>query len=1107
MFATLVSPSLVAHAAAAPANQAVTTFKYDNGHTGQDANETLLTTNNVASATFGKKMSYPVDGQVYAQPLYLPGLTINGSVHNVVFVTTEHDSVYAFDADATSASAPLWQTSFLSSGVTTVPSSAVSCNDTQPEIGITGTPVIDSSTNTMYVVVYTYENNAPVYRLHALDVTTGQDKAPAIVLQSSLAGTGSGAVNGTITFNPLKERQRAGLILANGQIYIAFASFCDDGPYHGWVFGYTYSNSQFQQSAVYNDSLDGSGGGYWGSGGAISVDSSGNLYLLSGNGTFDYNTGGNSLGNAFVKLNAQLQVQDYFAPFNQYCLNLADTDLGSGSALILPGLNELVSGGKEGRFYVLNTNDLGKYTVDANLGTNCTSSEHLRTDVDRVLQEFAPGTVGGIYQAPSYWNGSSGQYVYIGGSGTVTKAFQVQSNGLLSTSATSQTPESFGFTGGDPIISSNGTSNGILWLIDPGAILRAYDATNLSKELYNSNQIASRDALGTYVKFGVPTVANGEVFVGTTNALVIYGLNPPAAPTPTPGGTSTPTTGVPYTNIGISNDSAPTSANFDWAGNSYSYQTLLNAGLNPGDNAFFNNMVFTWPNVVAGQPDNYVPSGQTLLVNPISGANVLGFLGAATGGSGSGTTTINYTDGSTQSFTLGFTDWTFGGSTPAFGNQIMATLPYRNTPSGTQTKKTYIFYAEANMLPGKVVKSVTLPAKSTGGAMHIFTAATKKVVIVPTPAFNNVGTSDDSNPSAGNFDGANSYSAEALQQVGITPGGTVTSNGFTFTWPSAAAGQPNNYTANGQVLPAQVKGATTLAILGSASGGNASGTATITYASGATQTFTLGFSDWTLGGGGGSPAFGNLVVATAPYRNTPNGSQTTDKPVIFFAQVALLTSENIQSLTLPTITQGGQLHVFAITTDQGSGVSGPTPAPLNNIGISDDSNPATGNFDGANSYSAEALQAVGITAGSNVIFNGVSFTWPSATPGTLDNYQAKGQLVAVAPVSGATTLAFLGSASGGASSGTTTITYTDGTTQTFTLGFSDWTLGGGGGSPAFGNQIVATCAYRNTPTGPQTDKPIIFYAAVSITIGKTVQSVTLPTTTGGQLHVFSVATK
>ncbi len=1112
LLTTLIAHSNNAHAAAA-ANQAVTTYKYNNAHSGSDANETTLTTANVNTATFGKRVTYPVDGQVYAQPLYLPNLTIGGAVHNVAFIETENDSIYAFDADATTAGAPLWHDSFLSAGVTPVPYTLLACADLQPASGITGTPVIDSTTNTMYVVVYTYENSTPVYRLHALNVTTGQERAGSpTILQGSVTGTGSGQVGGKIVFDPLKERQRGALVFSNGQLYIPFGSFCDIGPYHGWIMSYSYSNSQFQQTAIYNNTANGAGSGIWGGGGPLVADTNGNIYLMSGNGDFDLNTGGVDAGDVFARLNAQLQLQDYFAPFNQYCLNTTDADLGSGGPLLVPGQNELIGGSKEGRFYVVNAANMGKYTIDPNLGTACAPAELQRTDVDKITEEFAPGTVGGIYSTPSYWKTPTAQYIYLGGSGSPTKAFQLQANGLLSTAPTSQTSESFGFTGGNTVVSGNGTSNGILWLIDNNAVLRAYDATNLANELYNSNQNVARDGLDSYEKFTLPIVANGEVFVGTTDNLTIYGLNPSASTTtPTPIATATPPTGVAYNNVGISDNTMPTSANFDYAGNSYSSATLQAAGINPGDNTFFQNMVFTWPNVVPGQADNYVVAGQKLRVTPVAQANVLGFLGSATGGTGSGTATITYTDGSTQTFTLSFSDWTSNGAL-APGTQVMAQMPYRNTPGGQQTVNTYLYYASVNMQAGKTIQSVTLPATSTGGALHVFTVSTKNLPTITTAAYNNVGVSADSQPSAGNFDGANSYSSQALSQVGITTGGNVSFGGLNFTWPSATPGTANDYVSNGQVLPLSGdEDNTTLGILGSASGGNASGTGTITYANGDTQIFTLGFGDWTRGGAGTDPlVFGNQLVATTTYRNTPTGQQQTSHPSVFFAQVTLTVGESPQSLTLPSTVTGGQLHVFSIATGTGSGTVTPPPPPVayNNTAISDDSQPSAGSFDGANSYSAEALGKVNITPGGSVTFGGTTFTWPAVNAGSPDDYVVNGQVLSVVPVNGATTLAFLGASANGPTSGIATITYTDGTSQPFTLGFSDWTLGGGGNAPSFGNQIVATTGYRNTPTGQQSDKPVVLYASIVLSAGKTIQSVTLPSsTTGGQMHVFAVATK
>ena len=521
---------------AAAAGAAVTTYRNDNGRTGQYPNETVLNTSSVNVSQFGKRVSYPVDGQLYAQPLYVPNLTIGGSAHNVVFAATENDTVYAFDADATSAGAPLWKTSLLPSGATAVPYANVNCADLTPVIGITGTPVIDPSTDTMYVVTYDDEGGNPVYRLHALNILTGQDISPPIVIQASAPGTGAGSSGGTVSFNAGLNRQRAGLVLANGKVYVAFSSFCDVGNYHGWILSYTYNGSSFQQVNAYDVDPNGIQGGIWGGDAGLDADSSGNLYYVSGNGTFDANTGGSDYGDSFVRLNAALQVQDYFTPFNQSCLSAGDQDLGSGGPLLIPGANALTGAGKEGRPYVVSTTNMGKYTADPNLTCNGSAEEN-RTDIDKAQQELPPGTVGSDFSTPAFWNGPSGQYVYYTSVNGPTWAYS-WSNGKLSTAPTSTSASG---NGGSPVVSSNGTAagTGIVWKIDYGSVLHAYDASNLADELYNSGQDASRDGLNGYVKFSSPVVTNGQVFVGLSSSLAIFGLlssssGPP--PPPPPGG-------------------------------------------------------------------------------------------------------------------------------------------------------------------------------------------------------------------------------------------------------------------------------------------------------------------------------------------------------------------------------------------------------------------------------------------------------------------------------------------------------------------------------------------------------------------------------------------
>lgn len=1132
-----------AFAAAAPANTAVTTYKYNLSRTGWNPNETILNTTNVNTNSFGRLISFPLDGQSYTQPLFVPNVATSKGTFNLVFVATEHDSIYAFDADRT-VTTPIWHTTFLTGGATSVPTSVVygtGFQDITPEIGITGTPVIDTATNTMYVDVMTLENGAPIHRLHALDITTGLDKIPAVVVTATAAGKGDGNVNNVITFNPKTANQRMSILLLNGTVYVAFAGFADQYPYHGWIMGY---NAQtLQQTTVYNDTTNGGGGGFWDDGNGITVDpSDSSIYLQSGNGTFDYNLGGptnTDLGMSLIHLSTVggLKVLDYFTPFNAQCLNTLDRDLGSGGAILLPNqtgahIYEILGGGKEGRIYLMDRTNLGKYVVTTN-----TCNQQNLTNVDQVIQEMPLGPAIGnsaLYSTPAFWQGPNGQYIYEAGNGDFIKAFSL-SNGLLSTVPTSQSPETFNFPGENLTVSSNGSTagTGIVWAISPGAscpvldhcnpsgagALRAYDATNLGTELYSTTQNVARDGLSSYVKFTVPIVANGEVFVGTGNSLDIFGLNPPAAtgtPTPTPTSTVTATPTPPpvaYNNIGTSDDTSPGSGNFDGV-NSYSAEALAAAHVIPGSAVPVNNAAFFWPNAPAGSPNNWRAAGQVIPVTPVAGAQTLAFLGSASGGSCTGTATILYTDGTTQTFTLGFSDWTLGGGggTPLGSNTIVITTAYRNTPGGKQTENTDVFYTDVALLAGKTIQSVTLPKTVTQGSMHIFSIATTASKAVtgssgtppPSTAYNNIGVTSDSAPNLGNYDGSHSYSAQALAAAGVTPGSTFIFNGISFIWPNVPAGQKDDYQAKGQVIAiTPVSDATTLGFLGSATSGPSSAVVTLTFSDGSTQTVTLVYSDWTLGGGSKQPVASDKIALTTAYRNTPTGPQTS-KTYVFYTDVALPAGKTLVSVTLPATVSQGTFHVFAM------GTKGPPPsaATYNNVGTTDDAAPTVGNFDGLNSYSAEALATAGVTPGSAVTVNGVTFTWPSSAAGQANNYQAQGQVIPYTSVTGATTLAFLGSAASGPSSGDALITYTDGSTQTLTLGFSDWTLGGGGQPPITGNTIAITCAYRNLQSGKDPTATYIFYTDVALQSGKTVASVTLPATVSqGSLHVFAIGSK
>jgi hypothetical protein len=534
-------PALICISAFATAAQTpVLTQHNDIGRTGQNTAETILTTSNVNATQFGKLFSLKVDGQVYAQPLYVPKLTINGAVHNVLIVATEADSVYAFDADSnTGANATyLWRASIIdtahgaASGATPVPYTTVGCTDMQPQSGITSTPVIDTSTGTIYLEAKSLEGGNAVHRLHALDITTGAEKSfgPVVInaLPNGVPGTGDGSSSGVLQFDNLTQNNRPGLLLSNGTMFIGYASHCDNGPYHGWLFA--YSESSLARLAILNTTPYGGLGGFWSSGAGLAADSSGNLFLVTGNGSYDTTNPQIDYGDSILKVtfaNNAFAVADYFTPYNQASLSGGDVDLGSGGVLLLPSQpgthpNELVEAGKQGTIYLVSRDTMT--TTPAHYCNGCSSDPE-------IVQESAAGKIAGMWSMPAYWNNT----VYFVGSGGPLTAIPL-SSGTLNYSAITTSGTSFGFPGATPSISSNGTSNGIAWLIDssqygnpgpgPGpAVLHAFNASSVSTELYNSSQAAGgRDTAGSAVKFAVPTVTNGKVYVGTTQEVDVYGL-------------------------------------------------------------------------------------------------------------------------------------------------------------------------------------------------------------------------------------------------------------------------------------------------------------------------------------------------------------------------------------------------------------------------------------------------------------------------------------------------------------------------------------------------------------------------------------------------------
>jgi hypothetical protein len=505
------------------AQVSVTTSRNNNHRDGQNLNETILTPDNVNVTQFGKLFSQPVDGYVYAQPLYVPNVSIPGlGTHNVVYVATEHDSVYAFDADNNTGlnADPLWHRSFINpaKGITTISSGEVNCTDLVPEIGITSTPVIDTNTQTIFVLVRTKEFGNFVQRLHALNITNGAEQPNSpVVIRAQVKGTGDGSVNGVITFDTLTQAQRPGLLLVNGTVFIAWASHCDNGPYHGWVMG--YDDTTLQRTSLFITTPNGGLGGVWQSGTGVACD--GNyIFFATGNGTYDGPQGGRDFGDSVIKLPAttnQSSAFDYFTPGNQSYFNNGDIDVGSGGVLLLPDQPNgpyphlLVQVGKSGSIYLINRDHMGGYHP---------SSNHIVQDMENAI--------GGLWATPAWWNNT----VYFGGQYDYLRQYTFDpTTGLLSTGAVSLSPTYFSFPGPTPSISADGNNDAILWALQTDqygnsgpTILHAYDATNIATELYNSTQNATRDNPGAAVKFAVPTIANGKVYVGTETALSVFGL-------------------------------------------------------------------------------------------------------------------------------------------------------------------------------------------------------------------------------------------------------------------------------------------------------------------------------------------------------------------------------------------------------------------------------------------------------------------------------------------------------------------------------------------------------------------------------------------------------
>jgi hypothetical protein len=678
----------------------VTTYHNDNARTGQNLLETTLTPANVNSSQFGKLFSVATDGAVYAQPLYLSNVTIGGGAHNVAYLATEHDSVYAIDADSGRI---YWQRSLIPAGGSTVSSANdIGCGDIAVEVGITGTPVIDAATGTLYAVAKVKLNGVIYQYLHALDVTTGADKFGGPVdIQASVPGTASDGNGTTVTFNPRTQNQRPALLLENGHVVIGWSSHCDASRWHGWVMA--YASTTLTQEGVYNASADGYGNGIWMSGGGLTADAAGNIFFATGNGSWNATDRGNSVIKLGAPSNSTLPLLDYFTPWDQASFTSTDRDVSAGGLVLLPtlanGKQLAVLIGKSGTMYLLDRGNLGKYCIA--LSPPCTNSD------TNIVQEIT-GVFTGFWGTPAYWNG----HVYwAGGNDDTGKAeplkaysFDANSSGRMSTAPTSVSALAFHFAGPMPSISSNGTSNGILWGLDNGAygatcsggtncqVLYAYDATNLTKMLYNSSQAAgNRDVPGSAIKFTTPTIANGKVYVASKGSVTAFGLLQNAVPIPVNFGAAA--------NVhGLFNDGS----------------VVSHGGLDTHDDAYSATLLgdsLTWSGTTFNLGAAGMAAAATTTAIPLPAGNFsrLELLGTGVFGfQPNQTFTVTYTDGTTTVIAQSLSDWHT--SHAYAGEAIVATMPYRLLPTGAKDNQSFYLYGYSFAIDAaKTVAKLTLP--------------------------------------------------------------------------------------------------------------------------------------------------------------------------------------------------------------------------------------------------------------------------------------------------------------------------------------------------------------------------------------------------------------
>ncbi len=940
-----------------------------------------------------------VDAQVYAQPLLMNGISVSGyGTRNVLYVATENDTVYALDAQGKNpAQGYLWKTSLLNldsgtTGEVAVPETDYGTTDIIPIIGITGTPVIDQNTNTLYVVGLFKETNSTYQqRLYALDITNGSVKfgGPATI-SASVAGTGAGSSGGTLAFDPFRENQRPALTLANGEVYIAWASHGDQTPWHGWVMA--YNAATLHQDYYYCNTPNGSSGGIWMSGGGIAVDLSGNLYFTTGNGTFDANTGGSDYGMTIQKLSPSLAPEDYFAPYNESSLSGADLDYGCSNVILLTNQsgsapNEILTEGKWGQIFLNNANtgfmgeftsggpnnDLGQAAITPNLSTS------------------------NVHNTDAYWNG----WGYSGGDALPIEAFAV-GNSTLGTTPTSESSHIFGSPsiedgqGSGLSVSSNGNSNGILWALDNSgfnsnpAVLYAYDATNLNTVLWTSSMAAgSRDTGPNAVKFQTPVVANGYVYVAGAGSVSIYGLLPTlvTAASASPSTVNGTTTNLSVSGADSGADLPPT---YTWAATSApSGATLPSFSVNGTTSS--NN-----PTATFYKAGNYTLT--CTITDPTSNASITSSVNVTvnatlmSGLSSIFPSTVTVVNGGSLQFV--------GGGTDQFGNAMTGPANWEvNTGGAGGTIDSSGFYTAPSSGAGTDTVTATSGNQSASATVTIVAPAAPVAEVSLSGYFNRVGiVPDGASFSGGGLDGGgNALSGNLL-------GTSAVFNGSSFTIAPASTTVSNVVYGNSQTITLPQGQYAQLEILADHTNGTASQTLTLTYTDNSTQMFTQTYGDWVTGSTGIS---GQTVAVAMSYRDTSTGGTNAQTTYVFGYKFALTTTKTIKSLTLPADTKWELLAIDLAPNVPAPGVAIATPAAANPAAAGTSTVLEAGAVDTAGdaapTYSwAAALMPAGAAAPTFSVNNSASANVTTATISQAGTYGFT--VTATDPTSGATVL-------------------------------------------------------------------------------------------------------